>query len=70
VQAHLYDTMQGAAHAGIAKIAKNLDRGVELGKFQQSARDAALARITPFDELTPACSQVGFYRWSRYGKNQ
>jgi 3-hydroxybutyryl-CoA dehydrogenase len=58
LRVHLYDAMRGAAHAGIAKIAGNLDRGVELGKVQQIARDAALARITAFDEMTPACSHV------------
>ena len=57
-QVHLYDAMRGAAQAGIAKIAKNLDRGIELGKLQQPARDAALARITAFDELASACAQV------------
>jgi len=55
---HLYDAMRGAADAGIAKIAKNLDRGVELGKVRQADRDAALARITAFDELVPACRHV------------
>jgi 3-hydroxybutyryl-CoA dehydrogenase len=58
VRVHLYDAMQGAASAGIAKIVRNLDKGVELGKFQQSERDAALARITAFDELVPACAAV------------
>jgi len=57
-QVHLYDAMRGAAQAGIAKIAKNLDRGIELGKLQQTARDAAFARITAFDELTSVCAQV------------
>jgi 3-hydroxybutyryl-CoA dehydrogenase len=55
---HLYDAMKGAAQAGIAKITRNLDKGVELGKLQAADRDAALARITPFDELTPACRGV------------
>ena len=55
---HLYDAMKGAAQAGIAKITRNLDKGIELGKLQAADRDAALARITPFDELTPACRRV------------
>lgn len=55
---HLYDAMQGAARAGIAKIARNLDKGVELGKVQPAERDSALARLTAFDELTPACRGV------------
>ena len=57
-QVHLYDAMRGAANAGIAKIARNLDKGVELGKVRQADRDAALGRITAFDELTPACRHV------------
>jgi 3-hydroxybutyryl-CoA dehydrogenase len=44
VQVHLYDAMRGATQAGIAKIARNLDKGVELGKLQQFERDAALSR--------------------------
>ncbi|TMQ16445.1 MAG: 3-hydroxyacyl-CoA dehydrogenase family protein [Deltaproteobacteria bacterium] len=55
---HLYDSMRGAARAGVAKITRNLDKGVELGKLQAAERDAALARITEFDELTPACKGV------------
>ncbi|MEO7729636.1 MAG: 3-hydroxyacyl-CoA dehydrogenase family protein [Kofleriaceae bacterium] len=58
IQVHLYDGMRGAAQAGIAKITKNLDKGVELGKLSAADRDAALARITAFDELTPACAGV------------
>jgi 3-hydroxybutyryl-CoA dehydrogenase len=58
VQVHLYDAMRGAAQAGIAKIARNLDKGVELGKLQQTERDAALSCVTAFDELVPACSHV------------
>jgi 3-hydroxybutyryl-CoA dehydrogenase len=55
---HLYDAMRGAAQAGVAKIARNLDKGVELGKVAAADRDAALGRITAFDELTPACRHV------------
>jgi len=57
-QVHLYDAMRGAAQAGIAKITRNLDKGVELGKVPQAERDAALARLVAFDELTPACQGV------------
>jgi hypothetical protein len=52
---HLYDAMQGAAQAGVAKITRNLDKGVELGKVRQAERDAAVVRLVAFDELTPAC---------------
>jgi 3-hydroxybutyryl-CoA dehydrogenase len=55
---HLYDAMRGAAQAGVTKIGRNLDKGVELGKIQPAERDAALARVTAFDELTPACKGV------------
>jgi 3-hydroxybutyryl-CoA dehydrogenase len=58
IRVHLFDAMRGAAQAGIGKIAKNLDKGVELGKVQHADRDAALARITAFDELAPACTGV------------
>jgi 3-hydroxybutyryl-CoA dehydrogenase len=51
---HLYDALSGGAAAGVAKIAKNLAKGVELGKVTAADRDAALARLVPFDELTPA----------------
>jgi len=57
-QVHLYDAMRGAARVGIAKVAKNLDKGVELGKVRPDERDAAVARITAFDELGPACAQA------------
>jgi 3-hydroxybutyryl-CoA dehydrogenase len=55
---HLYDAMRGATEAGLAKIARNLEKGVELGKVQPADRDAALARITLFDELSPTWAQV------------
>ena len=55
---HLYDPIQCAARAGIAKITRNLDKGVELGKVQPAERDSALGRLTAFDELTPACRGV------------
>ena len=58
IQVHLFDAMRGAAQAGITKITRNLDKGVELGKVDQAERDAAIARITAFDEFAPACAQV------------
>jgi 3-hydroxybutyryl-CoA dehydrogenase len=57
---HLHDALRGAGQAGLAKIAKNLDKGVELGKVLPADRDAALARITVFEELTPTWAQVDF----------
>ncbi|MDB4961333.1 MAG: 3-hydroxybutyryl-CoA dehydrogenase [Myxococcales bacterium] len=53
---HLYDPLAGAAVAGLAKIRKNLAKGVELGKLTQEAFEAAIARIRSFDELEPACA--------------
>jgi len=55
---HLYDAQAGAAHAAVAKISNNFDKGVELGKVLPAEREAALARITIFDDLTPAWAQV------------
>jgi 3-hydroxybutyryl-CoA dehydrogenase len=53
---HLYDALSGGAAAGKDKVAKNLAKGVELGKVTAADRDAAIARILPFDELAPACA--------------
>lgn len=58
LRVHLYDAMHGAAHAGLSKITKNLDKGVELGKVQAADRDAAIARVTACDELAVACKGV------------
>jgi 3-hydroxybutyryl-CoA dehydrogenase len=54
----LFDAMRGAAEAGIAKISKNLSKGVELGKLDAAARDAAIARLQPVDEIALACRGV------------
>ncbi|HEY0190245.1 MAG TPA: 3-hydroxyacyl-CoA dehydrogenase family protein [Kofleriaceae bacterium] len=54
----LYDAMRGAAQAGLGKVTRNLDKGVELGKVKPADRDAAVARIAAFDELTAACSDA------------
>src|SRR6478672_262873 len=54
-EVRLYDAMTGAARAGIDKIAKNLAKGVELGKVTAADRDAALARLSARDELAAAC---------------
>ncbi|HEY1558196.1 MAG TPA: 3-hydroxyacyl-CoA dehydrogenase family protein [Kofleriaceae bacterium] len=52
----LYDALTGAARAGVDRIAKNLAKGVELGKVTAAARDAAIARVTAADALGDACS--------------
>jgi 3-hydroxybutyryl-CoA dehydrogenase len=41
----LSDVDEEAAEAGLAKIRKNLDRAVERGKLDASAKDSALAKI-------------------------
>ena len=56
LEVRLYDTLAGAAATGLARIAKNLDKGVELDKVSAADRDAALARVHPFEELARACS--------------
>ena len=53
---HLYDAMAGGAAAGREKVAKNLAKGVELGKVTAADRDSALARIVAFDDLATACA--------------
>ncbi|HVK87324.1 MAG TPA: 3-hydroxyacyl-CoA dehydrogenase family protein [Kofleriaceae bacterium] len=55
-QVQLYDALPGAAAAGLEKITKNLARGVELGKVAPADRDAALARIRPFEDLAAGCA--------------
>ncbi len=55
VDVFLFDALDGAAAAGISKIAKNLDKGVELGKLAAPDRDAALARIRAAEAIEPAC---------------
>jgi 3-hydroxybutyryl-CoA dehydrogenase len=57
-QVRLYDALDGAAKAGIDKIAKNLAKGVELGKVAAADRDAALGRLSTRDDLTSACEGV------------
>ncbi|MGE0868980.1 MAG: 3-hydroxyacyl-CoA dehydrogenase family protein [Kofleriaceae bacterium] len=51
----LFDAQPGAAAAGLTKIAKNLDKSVELGKLSGAEREAALARLTPAGQLDAAC---------------
>lgn len=57
-QVRLYDAIAGAAQSGLAKIRKNLDKGVELGKLAATARDEAWARLTAAPELAAACAGV------------
>ncbi|HEY5926301.1 MAG TPA: 3-hydroxyacyl-CoA dehydrogenase family protein [Kofleriaceae bacterium] len=57
-QVLLFDALDGAAQRGVDKIAKNLAKGVELGKLSAADRDAALARIATRDDLAAACEGV------------
>jgi len=54
----LQDAMPGAAVAGVAKIRKNLDKGVELGKVTAADRDAAIARVMPVETIAAACADA------------
>ncbi|MCP8686560.1 3-hydroxyacyl-CoA dehydrogenase PaaH [Marinobacterium sedimentorum] len=47
----IYDKAPGAAQAGIAGIAKGLDRQVERGKLDSTQRNAILARLSPISDL-------------------
>ncbi len=50
-QAFLYDVSRDLAEKGVRKISDNLKLGVDKGKVKPEDRDAALARITPVDDL-------------------
>jgi len=50
-QAFLYDVSRDLAEKGVRKISENLKLGVDKGKVSPEERDAALARITPVDDL-------------------
>ena len=54
----LYDALAGGAQAGLDKVAKNLAKGVELGKVAAADRDAALARMRAVDDLAAACADT------------
>jgi 3-hydroxybutyryl-CoA dehydrogenase len=57
-QVRVYDTLAGGARAGIDKVAKNLAKGVELGKLSAADREAALGRLSASDDLAAACRDV------------
>jgi 3-hydroxybutyryl-CoA dehydrogenase len=54
----LFDAIPGAAETGLARIAKNLDKGVELGKLAAVARDQTVARLSVATDLAAACADV------------
>lgn len=57
-QVRIYDALQGAAKNAVDRIAKNLAKTVELGKLTAEQRDAALARLEPFESLVDACKDT------------
>jgi 3-hydroxybutyryl-CoA dehydrogenase len=52
----LYDIDEARVSAGMARLKRNLDTGVEKGKVEAAARDAALARISTSTELAVAAA--------------
>jgi 3-hydroxybutyryl-CoA dehydrogenase len=54
----IQDTLQGGAKGAIDRIAKNLAKGVELGKLATADRDAALGRLSAFDEIVAAVGEA------------
>ena len=58
VETRLYDIKNEFVERGIAKIQANLDKGVEKGKVEAGARDAAMARLSGTTELGVAIDGV------------
>ena len=58
IQTRLFDVAQGAVDAGLAKIAGNLEKGVQRGKVSAEERDAALARLSGTIKLQEAAEGV------------
>jgi 3-hydroxybutyryl-CoA dehydrogenase len=54
----IQDSLQGASRAAVDRIAKNLAKGVELGKVSPQDREAAIARVSAADSLEIACADV------------
>ena len=58
VETRLYDIQQDFVDRGIAKVRANLDKGVEKGKVEAAARDAAMERLSGTTELDVAIDGV------------
>ncbi|MFQ5746061.1 MAG: 3-hydroxyacyl-CoA dehydrogenase family protein [Gemmatimonadota bacterium] len=56
----LHDADPGALAAAVERIRANLDRGVELGKVEAEAREAALARLRTAGSLEEAVAGAEF----------
>jgi len=54
----IQDAIKGGAQGAIDRIAKNLAKGVELGKLAAADRDAALGRLSAADELAVAVGEA------------
>ena len=52
------DIDQPALDRGLARIGKNLDKGVKLGKVEETVREAALGRISLTTDLAEAAREV------------
>ena len=55
ISVRLFDAVAGGAATGVSKIAKNLDKGVELGKLAADLAAAAKTRIRAVDGFAEAC---------------
>ena len=58
IRVQLFDVNADAVEAGIAKIAANLQKGVDRGKVTEEARDATTALITGVTTMQGACEGV------------
>jgi 3-hydroxybutyryl-CoA dehydrogenase len=54
----LYDIDEARVSAGLARLRRNLDSGVEKGKVEAAARDAALSRISTSTDLAVTASEA------------
>jgi 3-hydroxybutyryl-CoA dehydrogenase len=54
----LYDALAGGAERGLERVRANLDRGVELGKVSETARDGALSRLDAARSLADAVADA------------
>jgi 3-hydroxybutyryl-CoA dehydrogenase len=58
-ETRVFDPAEAARDRAAAAVRRNLDKGVELGKVERSAADAALARLTWHGDLAAAVAGAG-----------
>jgi 3-hydroxybutyryl-CoA dehydrogenase len=58
IEARLYDVDASAVERGLSAVRANLDKGVQKGKVETAARDAALARLSGTASLHEATAGV------------